>query len=96
MAADPHWARRGMTVALAAALAACGGGDTPSAARKSALAVSAASAELPVVLTDEADPLFQGLAIPADAPTRGMWSATQPWPMNGLHAVLMPDGRVLT
>lgn len=45
----------------------------------------------------EADPLLDGLAnIPADAPTRGMWSPTQPWPSNALHAALLPTGKVLT
>lgn len=96
MTRETRWKRRAITAVLAAGLAACGGGDTPSAARKAALAAGAASEELSVVIPNEADPLLQGLTIPADAPTRGMWSATQPWPMNGLHAVLMPDGRVLT
>ncbi|HEY8945120.1 MAG TPA: AbfB domain-containing protein, partial [Polyangiaceae bacterium] len=40
--------------------------------------------------------MFANLTIPADAPTRGMWSSTQPWPLNGLHSVLLPNGRVLT
>jgi YVTN family beta-propeller protein len=96
MTRKTRWARCAMVAALAAGLAACGGGDAPSAARKAAMAAGAASEELSVVLPNDADPLLQGLNIPADAPTRGMWSATQPWPMNGLHAVLMPDGRVLT
>ena len=47
-------------------------------------------------LPQVSDPLLTGLNIPADAATKGMWSATQAWPMNGLHAVLMPDGKVLT
>ena len=42
------------------------------------------------------DPAFQGLNIPADAPTKGMWSGTQSWPMNALHATLLPNGTVLT
>lgn len=94
------WTRRGLMALAAAAVAACGGGgssdDTPSPARRMALAAVAASEELSVVLPSEADPLFDNLTIPADAPTRGMWSATQPWPMNGLHAVLLPTGKVLT
>jgi YVTN family beta-propeller protein len=44
----------------------------------------------------QSDPLTQGLNIPANAATAGMWSATQPWPLNGIHAVVMPDGKVLT
>jgi PA14 domain-containing protein/galactose oxidase-like protein/K319-like protein len=34
--------------------------------------------------------------IAADAHLKGMWSAVQPWPMIGIHAVLLPEGRVLT
>ena len=34
--------------------------------------------------------------IPADANVNGMWSAVTPWPVIGIHAVLLPDGRVLT
>jgi galactose oxidase len=41
-------------------------------------------------------PLVETLAIPANAATQGMWSLTQPWPLVGLHVVVMPDGRVLT
>ena len=26
----------------------------------------------------------------------GSWSAVMPWPLIGLHAALLPDGRVLT
>lgn len=45
----------------------------------------------------EPDPLLDGLAnIPVDAPTQGMWSSTQPWPSNALHAALLPTGKVLT
>jgi YVTN family beta-propeller protein len=33
--------------------------------------------------------------IPADANTRGMWSELKPWPLIAVHAVLLPDGRVL-
>ena len=47
---------------------------------------------IPVV----ADPLLRNLAIPADAPTRGMWSASKAWPLNAIHASLLPDGRLLT
>jgi hypothetical protein len=34
--------------------------------------------------------------IPPDAHVRGMWSAVTPWPVIGIHAVLLPEGRVLT
>ena len=26
----------------------------------------------------------------------GSWSAVQPWPLIGVHAALLPDGRVFT
>ena len=34
--------------------------------------------------------------IPADAHLKGMWSPVAPWPVIGIHAVLLPEGRVLT
>src|ERR1051325_3107735 len=49
-----------------------------------------------VTVPSVADPAFTGLTIPVDAPTKGMWSATQTWPMNALHATLLPHGTVLT
>jgi YVTN family beta-propeller protein len=51
---------------------------------------------LPVVLPQQADPLLTGLTVPADAAVRGLWSSTKTWPLNGLHSVLLPNGRVLT
>jgi YVTN family beta-propeller protein len=42
------------------------------------------------------DPLLQNLPIPADAPTRGMWSSVQKWPLNGLHATVLPSGKLLS
>src|SRR5262245_47610451 len=35
-------------------------------------------------------------SIPPDAPIKGMWSPVVPWPVIGVHAVLLPSGRVLT
>ena len=55
-----------------------------------------ASADDWVALPQVADPLMQNLSIPADAATKGMWSPAYDWPMNGLHAVLLPNGKVLT
>jgi PA14 domain/Domain of unknown function (DUF1929) len=34
--------------------------------------------------------------IPPDAHLKGMWSTVTPWPLIGIHAVLLPEGRVLT
>jgi YVTN family beta-propeller protein len=39
---------------------------------------------------------FDPLVIPADAHLKGAWSAVGSWPLIAVHAVLMPDGRVLT
>src|SRR5256886_17278237 len=47
-------------------------------------------------------PLIAGQAgtqtgsIPPDAHLKGMWSPVAPWPVIGIHAVLLPEGRVLT
>mgnify|MGYP003575580610 CR=1 FL=1 len=43
-----------------------------------------------------ADPLLENLQIPADAATRGMWSGVHDWPLNGLHATVLPSGKVLS
>jgi hypothetical protein len=51
---------------------------------------------LPVVIPQGADPWFGGLAIPATAPTQGMWSPVIPWPIVGLHSVVLPSGDILT
>ena len=92
------------TLAVAAVLAACGGGQDggvagvaqPAAAsRMQALAVTV-NPNGWVAVTQPNDALLQNLAIPADAPTRGMWSAVGAWPMNGLHQAVLPDGKVLT
>ena len=42
------------------------------------------------------DPLLANLAIPADAPVRGMWSSVKRWPLNALHAAVLPNGKLLT
>lgn len=34
--------------------------------------------------------------IPADASVKGMWSSVYNWPLIAVHAVMLPDGRVLT
>jgi YVTN family beta-propeller protein len=61
-----------------------------------ALEIADPARPLSVPLAQTPDPLTVGLSIPADAPQRGMWSATHPWPLNGLHSVLLPNGKVLT
>ncbi len=49
-----------------------------------------------VTVPVKADPIMQGLTIPADAPTKGMWSSVKSWPLNGLHVSILPDGKVLS
>lgn len=99
-----HPVRAALSLAALLLLASCGGGSGPSPEATAAaitesgprMRAQAAATSLAVPITAEADPLLANLAIPADAATRGMWSATQPWTMNGLHAALLPNGKVLT
>jgi YVTN family beta-propeller protein len=62
--------------------------------------ITAQAAEVPasnwVNVPVKNDPLMQNLNIPADAATKGMWSGVFNWPMNGLHNMILPDGKVLT
>ena len=61
-----------------------------------ALLLAAGPARAQIRIPDAPDPLMTGLAIPASAPERGMWSAVHPWPLIAMHAVLTPSGSVLT
>jgi DNA-binding beta-propeller fold protein YncE len=54
------------------------------------------SVALSIALPGTTDPMFVDLDPPADAPRQGMWSPVHDWPLNGLHAALLPDGRVLS
>lgn len=101
----PAAARLLLSAVCIALLTSCGGGadDSTGAAAPEGRAATdgraraqALTSSLAVPLANEPDPLFSGLSIPADAATRGMWSGTHPWPMNGLHAALLPNGKVLT
>lgn len=49
-----------------------------------------------VAIATPQDQTFNNLNIPADAAEKGMWSPSYDWPMNGLHSVVLADGRVLT
>ena len=90
------------TLLAAVLLAGCGGqGEQPSAEKPAPAVMDrarmlAATTRLAVALPNPADPLLSGLTIPADAATRGMWGAVQNWPMNAIHAALLPDGKVLS
>jgi YVTN family beta-propeller protein len=77
-------------------LAACAAPDPEVGARSAPLVVASPATPLPVVLPETDDPLLAGVVVPADAPEKGMWSASQPWPLNGLHSLLLPTGKVLT
>jgi hypothetical protein len=56
----------------------------------------ARSAFLAVSLLVAAQAGAQIIALPGDAYLRGRWSQVAPWPLIAIHAVLLPDGRVLT
>jgi hypothetical protein len=79
-------------------LASCGDGDSPSSEGKSvgtvpeqtAASHNHSSPERP--LPAMAPPAV----IAADAHLKGMWSPVTNWPLIPIHAVLMPDGKVLT
>ena len=76
--------RVGSAVAIATAvlLTACGGGETGEAP--------------PTISRESPTAFFPNVPIPADASSKGMWSPVYNWPLISVHAVLMPDGRVLT
>jgi hypothetical protein len=88
---------RARAIAVLLSLCACvepPGPDHQVASRP--LAVSDPATPLAVTIPEVEDPLLANLVVAADAPEKGMWSATQAWPLNGLHAVLLPNGKVLT
>ncbi|MGJ7580722.1 galactose oxidase-like domain-containing protein [Variovorax sp. RHLX14] len=83
------------------------GASTASSSPVGAAAGSANQAKLParaaalktsawVAIPAVADPVLQNLTIPASATTQGMWSGVQNWPLNALHAAVLPNGRVLS
>ncbi|RZL99738.1 MAG: DUF1929 domain-containing protein, partial [Variovorax sp.] len=107
----PHgrpWLRQTLGLLVAAGLSACGGdGDNattaaPSAASSGTVAAAklkrapALKASSWVTVPTVADPVLQNLTIPASAPTQGMWSGVQNWPLNALHAAVLPNGRLLS
>ena len=85
------------------ALAGCGGDSgedsTPPSTTPNTTSVEHALAIRPdawVTVPAPVDLLFKNLTIPADAPVRGMWSSVYDWHLVGLHATVLPTGRVLT
>lgn len=99
-----------LTLAMAVALSvsACGGGEPTQAAsdtapvattRERAVAIEALNnlgetnwLQVPV----SADPLLDNLQPTSDANVKGMWSALMDWPINAIHMVLLPNGKLLT
>jgi hypothetical protein len=79
--------RIGALVFSAILAASCGGGDGPDARVDDTLVRVKANVR-PIGMPDG--------TIPADAYQKGMWSPVYSWPVIAVHAVLMPDGRVLT
>ncbi|MEP7050218.1 MAG: PA14 domain-containing protein [Pseudomonadota bacterium] len=100
------WQRaRGLLCGSCIALAGCGNGAHSSrnesgnedvVAVSAQLAITDPATPLGVTLPQTADPLTAGLLVPADAAQKGMWSSTLSWPLNGLHSVVLPNGKVLT
>ena len=74
-----------MASLAASLLSACGGGDLGTDADANAGDRRRALSAL--VPTTE---------IPPDADSKGMWSPVTPWPLIAIHAVVLPDGRLLT
>jgi mono/diheme cytochrome c family protein len=81
----------GASVCIAAVLASCGGArEDQSRTSDSTAAADTGSTQrraLALPVPDNA---------PADAKQKGLWSALYNWPIIPIHAVLMPDGRVMT
>ena len=88
---------------LAALLASCGGSAEQAEVSAQAKGRSAALAapgsvqavdwlQVPVL----PDPLLDRLQPTADAHLKGMWSPVIDWPINAIHMVLLPSGKVLT
>ena len=69
-------------------LLSCGGGDVDSGD-------AASGRERASDVTPPAA-FFPNVPIPNDANTRGMWSPVYSWPGVAVHAVVLPDGRLLT
>lgn len=49
-----------------------------------------------IVVNPVADPLLSGLSIPASAPSTGLFSPVQDWPMNAITLGLLPSGKVVS
>ena len=56
----------------------------------------AEAAQFGIVVNQIPDPLLSGLTIPDTAPTAGLWSGLQPWPMNAITLGLLPSGKIVS
>ena len=95
----PTWAPAVGALAISLLLAACGGGNEPADADKAAAAVSDRPSEKDTGTAArrvQAMGVSAGTTIPTDAHLKGAWSPLKNWPLIAVHAVLMPDGRVMT
>ncbi len=54
----------------------------------------AQAAQFGVVVNQVADPVMGGVALPDTAPTMGVFSSVQDWPMNAITLGLLPSGKV--
>ncbi len=97
-----------LLISLALTLTACGGGE-PSNSKQSSSgvhdgqeraaalgAVSGISEVNWLQVPTNADPLLDSLQPAADADVKGMWSPLIDWPINAIHMVLLPSGKLLT
>ncbi|MFD2454018.1 hypothetical protein [Ideonella paludis] len=87
-------------LALALSLTACGGGgssDDESAVGQRAKAAGVGVAnETWYQVTPPPDPLLNGVTPTATAHSEGMWLPTMDWPINAIHMVLLPNGKLLS
>jgi YVTN family beta-propeller protein len=83
-------AGRAACLVTAVFLASCGGGNDDAASTP----VKTTAADAGRVKIQSFVP--SAAPIPADANLTGMWSPPYPWPLISVHAVLIPDGRVMT
>jgi YVTN family beta-propeller protein len=82
-------------LAVLALVASCGGGNGTLPAVGAAGAADAPQATI-ADTRRRALALPTGTVIPADANTKGFFGPVQNWPLIPIHAVLTPDGRVMT
>ncbi|MEK8033612.1 PA14 domain-containing protein [Ideonella sp. DXS29W] len=83
----------GAVLASSMLLVACGGGADESASAQAADSAPPASANRHRQRTAALHPRAN---LPADAAHKGVFSPLYNWPLIAIHAVLLPDGRVMT